>query len=496
MSQSLSGGWQQPPFVVSKGGVPTATTYFKKHKISKGETVAKSLKERFDYGQNPDKTQGGELISSYECDYMTADAEFLLSKAKYKATTGREQRRDADVLCYQIRQSFKPGEITPEEANRVGYETAMRWTKGEYAFFVATHTDRQHIHNHIYYNSTSLDCSHKFRDFIGSARAVRRLSDRVCLENDLSVITNPKLHSKGRFLHYGAWLGVERQPSYKERLRTAICDALAKDPDSFDAFLRLVEESGYAVKRGRGGAISFLVPGQQRATRLRSSTLGEGFDPGEIRDVIAGKRPIPKLDAPAPAVPKRVDLIVDIQERLRSGKGPAYERWAKVYNLKQMAAALQFMQEHQISEYDQLTTEAEAASARFHALTEQLRQTEADLAYTSELMGAVVQYAKTRPVFDEYKAAKYSKRFLAQHEVELADYRAAKAALNDLLDGAKLPKMAQLKEKRRKLATEKKALYAKYRAAQQEMRQAVAVKTNIDYLLGVTDGRKNKEQER
>ena len=85
---------------------------------------------------------------------MTADAEFLLSKAKYKAITGREQRRDADVLCYQIRQSFKPGEITPEEANRVGYETAMRWTKGKHAFFVATHTDRRHIHNHIYYNST------------------------------------------------------------------------------------------------------------------------------------------------------------------------------------------------------------------------------------------------------------------------------------------------------------------------------------------------------
>ena len=87
------------------------------------------MKERFDYGQNPDKTEGGELISSYGCDHMTADAEFLLSKAKYKAATGREQRRDADVLCYQIRQSFKPGEITPEEANRVGCRTAAarRW---------------------------------------------------------------------------------------------------------------------------------------------------------------------------------------------------------------------------------------------------------------------------------------------------------------------------------------------------------------------------------
>ena len=436
------------------------------------------------------------MISSYECDHMTADAEFLLSKAKYKAITGREQRRDADVLCYQIRQSFKPGEITPEEANRIGYETVMRWTKGKYAFFVATHTDRQHIHNHIYYNSTSLDCTHKFRDFIGSARAVRRLSDRICLENDLSVITNPKLHSKGRFLHYGAWLGAERQPSYKERLRLAINDALAKDPADFADFLRLMEESGYVVKRGRGGVISFLVPGQERATRLRASTLGDGYDPEDIRAVIAGKRPVPQIHGEAAPAPKRVNLIVDIQERLRDRKGPAYERWAKVYNLKQMAAALMFLQEHQLTEYDQLAAQADRAAQRFHALTGELRQTEADLAKTSALMEAVVQYAKSRPVFEGYKAAKYSKRFLAQHEAELADYRAAKAALNDLLDGAKLPKMAQLKEKRRKLAAEKKALYAKYRAAQQEMRQAVAVKTNIDYLLGVTDGHKNKEQER
>ena len=134
-------------FFSAEGGAATATTHLITHHISKGETVAQSLKDRFDYGQNPEKTQGGELISAYECDYRTADAEFLLAKAKYKAVTGREQRRDADVLCYQIRQSFRPGEITPEEANRVGYETAMRWTKGKHAFFVATHTDRQHIHN-------------------------------------------------------------------------------------------------------------------------------------------------------------------------------------------------------------------------------------------------------------------------------------------------------------------------------------------------------------
>lgn len=483
-------------FYIQKGGLPTATTYLKSHKISKGQTIAQSLRDRFEYGQNPGKTRGGELISSYSCDYMTADAEFLLSKAKYKAITGREQRQDADVLCYQIRQSFKPGEITPEEANRIGYETAMRWTKGNYAFFVATHTDRQHIHNHIYYNSTSLDCTRKFRDFIGSARAVRRLSDQVCLENDLSVIINPKLHSKGRFLHYGAWLGAERQPSYKESLRLAINDALAKSPVNFVDFLRIMQESGYAVKHGRGDAISFLVPGQKRATRLRASTLGSGYDLEDIRAAIAGERPAPQVHEATSSPPRRVNLIVDIQEHLRSGKGPAYERWAKVYNLKQMASALLFLQEHQLSEYDQLAAQADSAAQRFHALSGELRQAEADLTKTSKLMEAVVQYAKTRPVFEAYKAARYNKSYLSEHDSELADYRAAKATLNELLDGETLPKIDALKGKRRELAARKKALYAEYRKAQQEMREAVAVKANIDHLLGLTAERKNKEQER
>ena len=296
--------------------------------------------------------------------------------------------------------------------------------------------------------------------------------------------------------HYGAWAGADRQPSYKERLRHAIRDALAKGPADFNAFLRLMEEAGFTVKQGRGGAISFLVPGQQRATRLRSSTLGEGYDPEDIRAVIAGKRPLPEVGVPAPAAPARVNLIVDIQERLRDRKGPAYERWAKIYNLKQMAAALQFMQEHGLTEYNQLAAQTEEAVQRFHVLTGQLRQTEANLAHTSEVMGAVVQYAKTRPVFDGYKATKYSKKYLAAHEAELADYRAAKAILNDLLDGARLPRMPELKEKRRTLAAQKKTLYADYRAAQQRMREAVAVKANIDHLLGLTDQRKNKEQER
>ena len=472
-----------------------AVTRLITHHISKGETIAQSLKDRFDYGQNPDKTQGGELISSYECDHQTADAEFLLSKAKYKAVTGREQKRESDVLCYQIRQSFVPGEITPEEANRVGYETAMRWTKGKHAFFVATHTDTKHIHNHIYYNPIALDYTRKFRDFWRSAGALRRLSDRVCLENHLSVIQHPKLHSQGRFLHYGQWIG-ERPPSAQQQVRLAIVAALKQKPADFEAFLRLMAASGFAVKHGRGGVISFLAPGQDKPTRLRASTLGAGFDPEDIRAVIAGERPIPELadDGPAPA--QRVNLIIDIQQRIAQGKGPAYERWAKVYNLKQMAAALVYLREHNLMDYEAMAASTEAAVDHFHKLSEELRETEAALSKTADLMGATVDYAKTRPVFDGYKAARYSRSYLAQHESELATYRATRARMNELLNGAKLPKMEELKKSRRELAGKKKALYAEYRKAQADMRQAVAVKANVDHLLGHTDGRENKAPER
>ena len=113
--------------------------------VNKGKTVAQCLADRTDYSQNAAKTNDGEFISSYECDPKTADEEFLLSKRQYEHITGRTQAHD--VIAYQIRQSFKPGEITPEEANRLGCELAQRFTKGNHAYIVCTHIDKAHVHN-------------------------------------------------------------------------------------------------------------------------------------------------------------------------------------------------------------------------------------------------------------------------------------------------------------------------------------------------------------
>lgn len=456
---------------------------------NEGESIAEAIRDCLDYGKNPEKTEDGKYISSYECDPATVAAEFLLAKASYKAMTGREQKNGSDVLCYQIRQSFYPGEITPEEANRISYALAMRWTKGRHAFIVTTHTDKQHIHSHIYYNSTTLDCTRKFRNFWGSSFALRRLSDRLCLENGLSIVENPKPRSKGKFRNYGEWQAGQKKPlTYQDRLRAAIDTALAKKPADFPAFLSLMEQAGYEVKQRRG-AISFRAPGQERFTRLRSDTLGEGYSETDIRAALSGSRQRPGQPR------QKINLAIDIQSRLQ-GKGPGYERWAKVFNLKQMAAALAYLQDNGLTDYEQLEQKATAATERFHKLSDQIKSTEAALHTNTELKAATVQYAKTRPTFEKYKASKYSKKFLAEHEADIELYRAACADFKAILGGAKLPKMDTLKEEGRKLSEQKKKLYAEYRKAKVDMQEVTTIKANIDYLLGYSEPGRKKEQER
>jgi hypothetical protein len=142
-----------------------ATTRLIPLHANKGKTIAQTLADRTDYAENPGKTNDGELVVGYACDPHVADEQFLLSKKDH------------------IRQAFKPGEITPREALEVGYELASHFTKNKHAFIVCVHTERKHIHSHVIFNSTTLDCRRKFKNFWGSAFAVRRLSNLICAEH-------------------------------------------------------------------------------------------------------------------------------------------------------------------------------------------------------------------------------------------------------------------------------------------------------------------------
>ena len=232
-----------------------ATTRIMPLHTGNGRTESKAVSDIIDYVENPQKTDNGRLITGYGCDSRTADAEFLLAKRQYIAATERIRGAD-DVIAYHVRQSFKPGEITPEEANRLGVEFAKRFTKGRHAFVVCTHIDKSHVHNHIIWSAVNLDCDRKFRNFWGSTRAVRRLSDTICIENGLSIVENPKPHGKS----YNKWLGDQAKPSHRELLRLAIDQALAQKPADLDVLFQLLREDGCEVSK-RGKSYRLKLPG-------------------------------------------------------------------------------------------------------------------------------------------------------------------------------------------------------------------------------------------
>ena len=443
--------------------------------INKGRTVAQCLTDRTSYAKNPEKTQGGELISSFACDPATVDAEFLFAKRQYRAVTGRDQKND--VISYQVRQSFKPGEVTPEEANRIGYEFAERFLKGRHAFIVATHTDRRHIHNHIIWNSTTLDCKGKFRDFRRSAMAVRRLSDLVCLEHRLSVIENPK---RGN-LSYDKWLEKEAKPSQREQLRQAIDAALEGRPADLEALLALLAGAGVEVQR-RGKSISLRTETGKKFLRL--DRLGEGYGEADLRAVLAGEkehRPGRKQEVRRPE--QRVSLLVDIEAKLRDRKGAGYARWASKFNLKQTAQTLAYLNQHQLLDYQVLSEKTAAATDRYHQLGDKIKAAEKRMAEIAVLRTYIVNYAKTREVYVAYRKAGYSKKFRAEHEADILLHQAAKRAFDEL-NVKKLPKMKDLQAEYAALLAEKKAAYTDYRKARDEMRELLAVKANVDQIMG------------
>ena len=466
-----------------------ATTRIMSLHIGKGRTVGKAISDIIDYVENPDKTDGGRLISSYQCDSRIADAEFLFSKRQYLAKTGRKRGAD-DVIAYTIRQSFVPGEITPEEANRLGYELARRFTKGKHAFIVCTHVDKAHIHNHIIWNSTTLDHDRKFRDFLGSARAVRRLNDTICIENGYSIVENPKRRGKT----YNKWLG-SKPPCHRDRLRMAIDDALAKKPADLDALLKLLQEAGVEVSP-RGKSIRLRAPGQKNFVRLDGDSLGAEYDISALLCVLSGERThtpstknVHRADSP------KVNLLVDIQAKLQAGKGAGYARWASVFNLKQMAQTMNYLTEHGLLDYADLAAKADEATGRYHELSARIKAAERRMAEIAVLKTHIINYSKTRDVYVAYRKAGYSKKFKAEHESEILLHQAAKKAF-DGLGLKKLPTVKSLQAEYAALLAEKKSAYADYRRARDEMKELLTVKANVDRLMGYDKSETDMEVER
>jgi hypothetical protein len=438
--------------------------------INKGKTIAQTLADRTDYSKNEEKTEGGKYISSYECDARTADEEFLLSKRQYEHATGRNQEHN--IIAYQIRQSFRPGEITPEEANRIGYELGMRFTKGRHAFIVATHTDRAHIHNHIIFNSTSLDCTRKFKNFFLSSFALQRISDRLCLEHGLSIIEPRPYRERNKRTEY------PKRTSNRDDLRAAIDTAMQRHPKDFDELISFLAEAGYEYKPGKRP--SLRCRGHDRFARF--SSLGEGYTVDDLKDALSGKRRERSTGKSRQIHDKKFSLLIDIQAKLKEGKGIGYQRWATLFNLKQMAQVLCFLQENKIGSIDELSARTDAAVTKFNGLGDSIKAAEQRMQEIAALKKHIINYSKTRESYVAYRKAGYSKQFLEEHREAITLHKAAKEAFEQL-GLKKLPRVKELNAEYAQLLEQKRAAYPAYRKARTEMQEYLVAQKVAALLL-------------
>ena len=245
---------------------------------------ADELKSVLDYAMDDEKTNQQFYVSGVNCAADTARMEMLAVKARF----GKE---DGNVAYHAI-QSFAPGELSADLAHRIGLALAREmW--GGFQVVVATHIDHEHIHNHLLLNSVSFADGRKYNDCKESYRQLRSISDRLCLENNLSVVHDAK---PGRSKHYSEWSAEkQQQPTYRGAVRADV-DAAIREAQTEKQFYAILRSKGYDFKFGKD--ITILAKGRERGLKL-ARNFGEEYTIERIRKRITESRTPPK-EKPSP----------------------------------------------------------------------------------------------------------------------------------------------------------------------------------------------------
>ena len=431
--------------------------------VTKIKPVKSTLSKALDYIENPDKTDGKMLISSFGCSYETADIEFgyTLSQALDKGNN----------LAFHLIQSFAPGEVDYEKAHEIGKQLADAVTKGQHEYVVTTHIDKGHIHNHIIFCAVNFVDHRKYNSNKRSYYGIRNMSDKLCRENGLSVVV-PGKGSKGK--SYAEYQAEKTGTSWKGKLKIAV-DALIPQVSSFEELLQRLQAAGYEIKPGK--YVSCRAPGQERFTRLK--TLGADYTEEAVRERIAGRR---TKVAKAPREQRGVSLLIDIENSIKAAQSKGYEQWAKIHNLKQAAKTMNFLTEHKIEQYADLVSRIEEMAAESGQAADALKNAEKRLADMAVLIKNVSTYQKTKPVYDAYRKARNREKYRAGQEQAIILHEAAARSLK--ASGiAKLPNLAALQSEYEALQAQKEALYADYGKLKKKVREYDIIKQNIDSIL-------------
>ena len=279
-----------------------------------------------------------------------------------------------------------------------------------------------------------------------------------------------------------ALLAAGQQPTQtkfetaKEILRKQITDVLDNATNFEDFSDRLMRQYGIAVKESRG-CLSYLPAG--RTKFIRAKHLGDKFEKEQVLAVLAQNiRLAPTIQPIATDEPDKIQKLVDIQAKLKQGKGIGYERWAKKHNLKAMAQTLILLQEKGLPNEDALDRRIEELQTQYDSAKEVVLDLDARMKSTRKLLEQVAAYASTKNIAQQLKTAKRPAAFEEQHRAELTAYRAA-AAYFKANNIAKLPSPKKLEAEYAQLASEKAKFYEQYKEAKEELFKLKTAKQNV-----------------
>ena len=472
--------------------------------------IKSTLRKAIDYIVNPAKTDGGMLVYSHGCSVKTADLEMALT-----AKMGTER---GDRLAYHMLQSFSPDDdITAEKALELGKEFAQKVTGGKYEFVIATHIDKDHIHNHIIFNSVDYVNHRKYHSDDKDKYRIRDINDEICKANGLSVL--PKYDGKRR--HKYEDNHKTKKISWVSKLRQEI-DRTIQSSNTFDDLLLALEMEGYEIKFGK--FISFRAPGQEKFTRLRPKTIGEDYTEEAIRERIANKEKEPVLDtsqqpqnalhkesAASPEnkknsrqskknfTSKRINLLLDISKNIKAQQSKGYAQALVRSNINTLVKTMNFLIEHKLTTSEDFQVYADGKKAEYSLYRKDIRKIENELLELSEKIKFTQNYKKNASVYFESKRVKNASAFVREHEDEIVLFKASEMYFERKHINPKDINLGELFEQYKNLKEEKAGLVRQSNSIKKEIKELDTVAANVEQALGVdipVDDDQQKKQKR
>ena len=451
------------------------------------------------------------LLDTLECGDFSFATACLLANRKYGKNT-----QHGDIKSHQYIISFDPRDaadngLTMEKAQALGLKFCEENFPGHPAI-VCTHPDGHNhsgnIHVHIVIGSVRMreverkPYMQKPRDWregmkhSSTAQTMRHLRVEVMelcegaglyqidlLNGSKERVSEAEYWARRRGqqkldLANAALAAAGQQPkqkkfeTVKDTLRRQISSVLYRATSFEDFSDRLMQQYGIAVKESRG-QLSYLPAG--RTKFIRAKHLGDKFEKGLV---FAALQENAERKRTIQFKPDRIRKLVDIQAKLKQGKGIGYERWAKKHNLKAMAQTLILLQEKGLLDEDALDQRIAELDTKFHESLAVVKDLETRMAENKNLRNHVAAYQQYRPIAQKLNAAKSPAAFEEQHRAELTAYRAA-AAYFKTNNITKLPSPKKLEAEYAQLASEKAKFYEQYKEAKEELLKLKTAKQNV-----------------